>query len=126
MPNIKKPIKLAADGAITDAINTNNGVITAKIAEEIATVNQRITNEINTINSRLDDIESRLDALEDKVDDLMNRKLEITFEDTEDIAILAGGFCKVKKQAFDISNACFSNRSGGIRTRDLRLPKTAL
>ena len=25
----------------------------------------------------------------------MNRKLEITFEDTEDIAILAGGACKV-------------------------------
>ncbi len=95
LQTLKSELTTAYQKAITDAINTNNGVITAKIAEEIATVNQRITNEINTINSRLDDIESRLDALEDKVDDLMNRKLEITFEDTEDIAILAGGFCKV-------------------------------
>ena len=95
LQTLKSELTTAYQKAITDAINTNNGVITAKIAEEIATVNQRITNEINTINSRLDDIESRLDALEDKVDNLMNRKLEITFEDTEDIAILAGGFCKV-------------------------------
>ena len=95
LQTLKSELTTAYQKAITDAIHTNNGVITAKIAEEIATVNQRITNEINTINSRLDDIESRLDALEDKVDDLMNRKLEITFEDTEDIAILAGGFCKV-------------------------------
>lgn len=95
LQTLKSELTTAYQKAITDAINTNNGVINAKIAEEIATVNQRITNEINTINSRLDDIESRLDALEDKVDDLMNRKLEITFEDTEDISILAGGFCKV-------------------------------
>ena len=95
LQTLKSELTTAYQKAITDAINTNNGVINAKIAEEIATVNQRITNEINTINSRLDDIESRLDALEDKVDDLMNRKLEITFEDTEDIAILAGGSCKV-------------------------------
>ena len=95
LQTLKSELTTAYQKAITDAINTNNGVINAKIAEEIATVNQRITNEINTINSRLDDIESRLDALEDKVDDLMNRKLEITFDDTEDIAILAGGTCKV-------------------------------
>ena len=88
-------ITAAYKKAIEEAINTNNGVIDTKIANEIASVNQRITNEINTINSRLDDIESRLDALEDKVDDLMNRKLEITFEETEDIAILAGDACKV-------------------------------
>ena len=95
LQTLKSELTTAYQKAITDAINTNNGVINANIAEEIATVNQRITNEINTINSRLDDIESRLDALEDKVDDLMNRKLEITFENTEDIAILAGGSCKV-------------------------------
>ena len=95
LQTLKSELTTAYQKAITDAINTNNGVISAKIAEEIATVNQRITNEINTINSRLDDIESRLDALEDKVDDLMNRKLEITFEETEDIAILAGDACKV-------------------------------
>ena len=95
LQTLKSELTTAYQKAITDAINTNNGVINAKIAEEIATVNQRITNEINTINSRLDDIESRLDELEDKVDDLLNRKLEITFEDTENIAILAGGSCKV-------------------------------
>lgn len=95
LQSMKSELTAAYQKAITDAINTNNGVITAKIAEEIATVNQRITNEINTLNSRLDDIESRLDALEDKVDDLMNRELEITFDETEYIAILAGGSCKV-------------------------------
>ena len=95
LQTMKSELIAAYQKAITDAIDTNNGVVNAKIAEEIAAVNQRITNEINTINSRLDDIESRLDTLEDKVDDLMNRKLEITFEDTENIAILAGGSCKV-------------------------------
>ncbi|MBP3643634.1 MAG: leucine-rich repeat protein [Alistipes sp.] len=95
LQSMKSELTTAYQKAITDAINTNNGVINNKIANEIASVNQRITNEIKTFNSRLDDIESRLDALEDKVDDLMNRKLEITFEDTEDIAILAGSSCKV-------------------------------
>lgn len=95
LQSMKSELTTAYQKVITDAINTNNGVINNKIANEIASVNQRITNEIKTFNSRLDDIESRLDALEDKVDDLMNRKLEITFEDTEDIPILAGSSCKV-------------------------------
>lgn len=34
------------------------------------------------LTNRLDDIESRLYELEDKVNDLMNGKLESTFEDT--------------------------------------------
>ena len=95
LQTMKSELTAAYQKAITDAINTNNGVINAKIAEEIAAVNQRITNEINTINSRLDDIESRLDELEDKVDDLLNRKLEITFDNTDDIAVIAGESCKV-------------------------------
>ena len=95
LQTMKSELTTAYQKAITDAINTNNGVINNKIANEIASVNQRITKEINAINSRLNAIEKRVSDLEDKVDDLMNRKLEITFEDTEDIAILAGGFCKV-------------------------------
>ena len=92
---MKSELTTTYQKAIADAINTNNGVINAKIAEEIAAVNQRITNEINAIKNRLNDIEKRVSDLEDKVEDLMNRKLEITFEDTENIAILAGGSCKV-------------------------------
>ena len=95
LQTLKSELTTAYQKAITDAINTNNGVINNKIANEIAAVNQRITKEINAINSRLNAIEKRVSDLEDKVDDLMNRKLEITFEDTEDIAILAGGSCKV-------------------------------
>ena len=95
LQTMKSELTTAYQKAIADAINTNNGVINAKIAEEIAAVNQRITNEINAIKNRLNDIEKRVSDLEDKVEYLLNRKLEITFEDTEDIAILAGGSCKV-------------------------------
>lgn len=95
LQTMKSELTTAYQKAITDAINTNNGVINNKIANEIAAVNQRIITEINAINSRLNAIEKRVSDLEDKVEDLMNRKLEITFEETEDIAILAGGACKV-------------------------------
>lgn len=95
LATMKSELTTAYQKAIADAINTNNGIINAKIASEINAVNAKIDNAIATINNRLNDIEDRLDELEGKVDDLMNRKLEITFEETEDIAILAGGSCVV-------------------------------
>ena len=95
LQTMKSELTTAYQKAIADAINTNNGVINAKIAEEIAAVNQRITNEINAIKNRLNDIEKRVSDLEDKVDDLLNRKLEITFDNTDDIAVIAGESCKV-------------------------------
>lgn len=82
--------------AIEEAINTNNGIIDTKIANEIAIVNQRITDELEVINDRLENIENRLDTLEGRVDDLYNRKLEIEFDNSEEIAVIAGESCIVK------------------------------
>lgn len=81
--------------AIKDAINTNNGVIDTKIADEIATVNQRRTDELAIIDDRLEDIENRLDTLEGRVDDLYNRNLEIEFDNSDEIAVIAGESCVV-------------------------------
>lgn len=81
--------------AIEEAINTNNGVINTKIANEIETVNQRITDELAIIDDRLNDIEKRLATLEGRVDDLYNRNLEIEFDNSDEIAVIAGESCVV-------------------------------
>ena len=91
----KEELTTAYKSAIEDAIVSNNGVINNRIAKEIETLNSRIDNEISAINNRLNDIEKRLDALEDKVDDLYERKLNIEFDNLENIGIVAGGTCKV-------------------------------
>lgn len=95
LQTMKTELTAAYTEAIEEAINTNNGVINAKIASEITAVNNRINNEVAAINAKITAIESRLDDLEDKVDDLLNRKLEITFDNTDDIAVIAGESCKV-------------------------------
>lgn len=95
LQTMNSELTTAYQKAITDAINTNNGVINAKIASEITAVNNRINSEVATINVKISAIESRLDDLEDKVDDLLNRKLEITFDNTDYIAVIAGESCKV-------------------------------
>lgn len=81
--------------AIEYAINTNNGVIDTKIANEIATVNQRMTDELAVVDERLKDIEQRLTKLEGRVDDLYNRILEIEFDNSNEIAVIAGESCVV-------------------------------
>lgn len=91
----KEELTTAYKSAIEDAIVSNNGVISNKIANEIVTVNKRIDKEISAIINRLNDIEKRLDVLEDKVDDLYDRKLNIEFDNLENIGIVAGGTCKV-------------------------------
>lgn len=91
----KEELTTAYKSAIEDAIVSNNGVINNRIVNEIETLNSRIDNEISAINNRLNDIEKRLDALEDKVDDLYERKLNIEFDNLENIGIVAGGTCKV-------------------------------
>ena len=63
-------ITAAYKKAIEEAINTNNGVINTKIANEIATVNTRINNEVLTINQRISEIEKRLADVEDKVNSI--------------------------------------------------------
>ena len=88
-------ITAAYKKAIEEAINTNNGVVNDKIANEIAAVNKRVAAELTTVNARLDGIEDRLDGLEDKVDDLLNRKIEIKFDIEEDMIFVAGATIKV-------------------------------
>lgn len=95
LQTMKAELTAAYKKAIEESINTNNGVINAKIASEITAVNNRINSEVAAINAKISAIESRLDDLEDKIEDLLNHKLEITFDNTDDIAILAGGSCKV-------------------------------
>lgn len=87
----KKEITQNYQSAITEAINTNNGVIDAKISAEIATVNEKITG----LENRLNSLEDRVCALEDLVEDLINQKLEIIFDEIGDDAISAGGYCEI-------------------------------
>ena len=77
-------ITAAYKKAIEEAINTNNGVIDAKIANEIATVNQRITNEVATINAKIAEIESRLNNVEAKIAELLARIQSVSYIPTYD------------------------------------------
>lgn len=70
--------------AIAEAINNNNGVIDAKIANEIEAVNETIAD----LEKRLDDIESRLSAVEEAINKI--KALDITFDTTEEIACMPG------------------------------------
>ncbi len=77
-------ITTAYKKAIEEAINTNNGVIDTKIANEIASVNQRITNEVATINAKIAEIESRLDNVEAKIAELLARIQSVSYIPTYD------------------------------------------
>ena len=70
--------------AIKEAIDTNNGVINGKIAEEVATINSRINNEVATINAKISAIESRLDNIEAKLEDLLARIQSVSYIPTYD------------------------------------------
>lgn len=80
----KSELTTGYQNAIAEAINSNNGVINAKIAKEIETVNDKIAN----LEKRLNDIESRLTAVEDAIEQM--KALNITFNITEDKAVMAG------------------------------------
>ncbi len=77
-------ITTAYKKAIEEAINTNNGVIDTKIANEIASVNQRITNEVATINAKIAEIESRLNNVEAKIAELLARIQSVSYIPTYD------------------------------------------
>ncbi|WP_346694504.1 leucine-rich repeat protein [uncultured Alistipes sp.] len=66
----KNELTEAYQEAIASAIETNNGVIDTKIAQQIQSVNNRIDEEVQMLTTRIDDIERRLSELEDKVDDM--------------------------------------------------------
>ena len=77
-------ITAAYKKAIEEAINTNNGVIDTKIANEIAAINQRISNEVATINAKIAEIESRLDNVEAKIAELLARIQSVSYIPTYD------------------------------------------
>ena len=79
LQEMKEGLTEAYQKAIEDAINTNNGVIDGKIAEEVATINARIDNEIATINTQISDITSRLDNVEAQISDLLSRIQSVTY-----------------------------------------------
>jgi predicted nucleic acid-binding Zn-ribbon protein len=79
LQDMKEELTEAYQKAIEDAINTNNGVIDGKIAEEVATINSRIDNEIAAINAQIADITSRLDNVEAQISDLLSRIQSVTY-----------------------------------------------
>ena len=72
-------ITAAYKKAIEEAIDTNNGIIDTKIANEIASVNQRINNEVAAINAKIAEIESRLDNVEAKIAELLARIQSVSY-----------------------------------------------
>ena len=80
----KSELTKSYQDAIAEAINNNNGVIDAKIANEIEAVNETIAG----LEKRLDDIESRLSAVEEAINKI--KALDITFDTTEEIACMPG------------------------------------
>ena len=91
--SMKIDITKAYQAAITAAIAENNGIIDTKIANEITAINNRINAEVIAINSRVDALEGRIGALEDIVNQI--QALDIIFENTDNLACLAGTSVKI-------------------------------
>ena len=72
-------ITAAYKKAIEEAINTNNGVIDTKIANEIATVNQRITNEVATINAKIVELQRQVDQNSADIAKLLARIQSVSY-----------------------------------------------
>ena len=86
--NMKAELTDAYTTAIEEAINTNNGVIDGKIAEEIAAVNGRIDSEVAAISARIDALEERIEDLEEALDKI--KALDIVFDIESGKACMAG------------------------------------
>lgn len=65
--------------AITDAINTNNGVIDGKIANEVATINSRIDTEVAALNAKIAEVEARIGNLEAQIEALVGRIQSVSY-----------------------------------------------
>lgn len=85
---MKLEITEAYAKAIDEAINTNNGVIDGKIANEVAAVNARIDREVASINARIDVLEQRINDLEEAIDKI--KALDLIFEVGDNIVCMAG------------------------------------
>lgn len=66
----KVQIKEAYEKAISEAIETYNGVIVKKISDDIAAASKALQDQIDGINTTIESIESRVGSLEDRVDAL--------------------------------------------------------
>ena len=65
----KTELTEAYTNAIKTAIETNNGLIDKKIADEITTINNRIDTETTTLHDKISSVETRLTTLEQEIND---------------------------------------------------------
>ena len=79
LETIKTEITEAYKKAIKEAIDTNDGVVDTKIANEIAAVNTRIESELVALNTKITNIESRLDKVESDVAALLKRIQSVSY-----------------------------------------------
>lgn len=77
-------ITAAYKKAIEEAINTNNGVVNAKIASEIAAVNLRIDSEVATINAKIAELQAQVNQNTENIAKLLARIQSITYIPTYD------------------------------------------
>lgn len=68
LASAKAEITEAYKTAINDAITTNNGVIDAKIAAKVETINTRIDNEVAIINASIKTLTDRMNVLEEEME----------------------------------------------------------
>lgn len=68
LASAKAEIAEAYKTAINDAITTNNGVIDAKIAAKVETINTRIDNEVAIINASIKTLTDRMNVLEEEME----------------------------------------------------------
>ena len=72
-------ITVAYKKAIEEAINTNDGVINAKIANEIAAVNQRIDSEVATINAKITTLQAQVNKNTTDIAKLLARIQSVSY-----------------------------------------------
>ena len=72
-------ITAAYKKAIEEAINTNNGVVNAKIASEIAAVNLRIDSEVATINAKIAELQAQVNQNTEDIAKLLARIQSVSY-----------------------------------------------
>ena len=89
----KKDITEAYQKAIKEAIETSEGKLNAKIAEEVSTLNSRITSEVDAINETITALTSRVTACEKDIKTIKTNiyNIQVEIEDIqEQIATIMG------------------------------------
>lgn len=75
----KSELTTAYIKAIEDAITTNNGVVDAKIAGEIAAVNSRIDSEVAAINAKIATLQAQVDKNTEDIAKLLARIQSVSY-----------------------------------------------